>query len=322
MNNLMKSILYPEYSKKFAYEYCLKNNIPIINQNYLTSQEELKGRHYLFYVEISTNNNCNIIHIKNMLDDRISKMNLHFCQFYPTSTSQHLDSIYYCGGYKGSQTSGQYLNDCTTIILSKMEISNHLKLNEIKSSVSLLSTPKILFCLGGWRNQVLKSCEILINGKNKWELTCSLNDSNFEITSAYINKGYIYAFGGSSRSLVERLKLMKGSFLLFDDPKWERLDISNTFKRAYGCTFMISNSAFLMFGGSYKDKSISIFDHESKEIIKVGKDSNGYQFGSSNPIIWKDSLNVVGTDEDKEIQYKIITMNLFDFSLQEKLCNF
>ena len=137
-----------------------------------------------------------ILHVKNLEISSIFKVDLYENK-YGINVSYHRDSIFCCGGYDGKA----HLDTCAIVNLESQKVDYSTKLNEKKSHSALVSSSYYLFCLGGFNEKYLNSCEYLdTSQKLCWKMGNQLNQTDNSITSIYVEPNYIYTFGGEDHN--------------------------------------------------------------------------------------------------------------------------
>lgn len=140
-------------------------------------------------------------------------------------------------------------------------------LNSPRVDHSLVKTQGLVFCIGGYSGNYMKSVEYY--NKGKWENAPELPLNAGNISSVYMQaNGTIYAFGGRNGSGsigdIQTLKLDNG--LLDPKSEWDVLEVS----LPKNCNFFAAasyNDKILIFGGGLKFSGLW-FDVQKQDFIK------------------------------------------------------
>ena len=150
----------------------------------ITRWKKLTNNYYLFHY------NFKHLHVQNMKTSETFIKELYICN-YRVDAAFHQNYIFVCGG-----KDKEFLDTCAILNLESKAIDKSKKMREKRSNLSLISTGIFLFCLGGFNDEFVRTCEYFNKEKLKWIIMNSLNNPDFGITSSFDSQKYIYAFGG------------------------------------------------------------------------------------------------------------------------------
>lgn len=294
-----------------------------IDEDFYSLPDIQQNNSFIFYVERPGSGQLDKLHIKNLLLNQETVTGLYSTSGFYNDISIFNCQIFYCGGLISINGSNKETNDCCVVDLRSFpQLTNNrnMKLNNRRSCVSLISTTKFIFCLGGKLDGVdLNHCEYYSNSNQvSWVNLKPLNQPNSFITSVFVNPDLIYVLGGRSNKKCEMFNINNMN------DGWKPVEFQNSFCRSLGATFMLNKKRILIFGGdlapSEKRNEFVILNPS-----KIGK--NNFEIKvqsfiakwsySTRPTYFRSELYVVS-----ESRKKYCIINPLNLKYEEKNLNF
>ena len=297
MENLNHNLSIFQTYKNSISNYLNRVTVKSKERKKLKKENTESSKNYFFYFELWGK----IIHVKNINNGFSYTLELYISNDGRVDTEIFRNSIFVCGGCY----SEKFLNTCIILNLETKTLDKSKNLTEKKRGVSLISTRTLLYCIGGFDGAYLNTCEYYSCNESKWLKNTPLNNSSCLATVCFDEYKYIYIFGSSTHSEIERLNCSSLNY------KWENLKIHTLYVKKYsGFYFMLNNFECLIFGGySPHQKNYYLINHYFMQMKNLNKSflyENFMSCSASRALYWNKNILIISLEHKVMIQIDLI----------------
>ena len=259
-----------------------------------------------------------------MIFDGVTKAGIQLEVPYETKylldSAQIKNCIYFTGGgIPATDEHGeQFLNVAMKLTIDSDRDTTKDKLanmNVARANHTMVAVgEKKLYVIGGCNTKAeIPACEVYDISQKNWKNCATLNERKMWVCVCVVDERYLYTFGGSTN-----LKQKESSIIEFLDTEdssatlWTKLELNSGKDLWSKCLFIgahqISSDCVLIFGGLVDKNEVNdsyYFNPKTKDLAKGPSLEKKDAFYRTKPLLCKDELIVVGSNEGDMHMYNI-----------------